>query len=106
MYMMYVYCSIIQPLLSKEMMSARVCMNKMLILSDMSFTCMVFIFCFLRSLALNSLSFLYLSTEYHNSGGLLPVTYNNITSLSKTISEAGAEIGYKTLDCNGAEMIG
>jgi hypothetical protein len=37
---------------------------------------------------------------------MLPITYNNITSLSDTISEAGAEIGYMTKDCNGADMIG
>ncbi|XP_060555521.1 glucose dehydrogenase [FAD, quinone]-like isoform X2 [Ruditapes philippinarum] len=45
-------------------------------------------------------------SKYHNSGGMLPITYNNITSLSDTISEAGAEIGYMTTDCNGADMIG
>ncbi|XP_053405688.1 alcohol dehydrogenase [acceptor]-like [Mercenaria mercenaria] len=45
-------------------------------------------------------------SPYHNSGGPLPVTANKITSLSGTISKAGEEIGYKTVDCNGAEMIG
>ncbi|XP_060555518.1 glucose dehydrogenase [FAD, quinone]-like [Ruditapes philippinarum] len=45
-------------------------------------------------------------SKYHNTGGMLPITYNNITSLSDTISEAGTEIGYMTKDCNGADMIG
>ncbi|XP_053407354.1 oxygen-dependent choline dehydrogenase-like [Mercenaria mercenaria] len=45
-------------------------------------------------------------SRYHSSGGPLPVSANKMTSLSDTISKAGEEIGYKSVDCNGAEMIG
>lgn len=48
----------------------------------------------------------YKNSDYHNRGGVLPITSNRVTSLSDSISKAGKEVGYKTIDCNGKEMIG
>ncbi|KAH3830337.1 hypothetical protein DPMN_103579 [Dreissena polymorpha] len=44
--------------------------------------------------------------DYHNTRGPQEVTRFSPSSLSRVFRSAGEELGYKTVDYNGREMIG
>ncbi|XP_052088266.1 glucose dehydrogenase [FAD, quinone]-like isoform X2 [Mytilus californianus] len=46
------------------------------------------------------------NSAYHSTGGYLPLTKTKATSLPNIYQRAVAELGYKTVDVNGEEMIG
>lgn len=48
----------------------------------------------------------YLTSAYHSIGGYLPLTKAKVTSLSNIYQRAVEELGYKTVDVNGEDMIG
>ncbi|XP_052794873.1 oxygen-dependent choline dehydrogenase-like [Mya arenaria] len=48
----------------------------------------------------------YVEKAYHNTDGPQPVTRRTITSLTRLMSSAAEELGYKTIDYNGKDMIG
>ena len=50
--------------------------------------------------------FCYISPVYHGKSGPLHVSKGYVTPLVDILGQAMEEIGYKTVDCNGEEMIG
>ena len=45
--------------------------------------------------------------EYHSKGGPLTVTHQSATpELTKACMDAGRELGYSVIDCNGEDQIG
>ncbi|XP_033751082.1 glucose dehydrogenase [FAD, quinone]-like [Pecten maximus] len=45
-------------------------------------------------------------SEYHGKGGPLPVTRPHITPMEEVYLDAGKDLGYNTIDCNGEDQIG
>lgn len=45
-------------------------------------------------------------TGYHGKGGYQTVSESHVTELRDIYMAASEEAGYKTVDCNGKDMIG
>jgi hypothetical protein len=49
---------------------------------------------------------MYCFIGYHGKGGYLTVSESVVTPLRDIFMEASEDAGYKTIDCNGKDMIG